>query len=127
MAKSSYQKGNAYELEVVKILKAAKWAVFRQHRKPMYIQGKMIMVGCDIFGCDIVAKMKGQKPLWIQVSTLANKSNKIKQVEAFPWDYGYERVEIWCRRSGSRVYDRFAGPFWREKEPQAVPKENKNG
>lgn len=109
---NSYQKGNKYELEVVKILEKQGYQIFRQHRKAMFIKEKMIMVGCDIFGCDIVAKKHWEKPLWIQVSTIKNKTNKIKQVKKFIWNGDYETVEIWCRLEGKKVYEVYRGPSW---------------
>ncbi len=102
---SSVSKGNAYEIEVKKTLEMYGWKVFRQHRKPIFINGKMITIGCDIFGCDLVGKMTGTKPLWIQVSTPENLSAKKKQVEEHPINIGYETYEIWSRVNGKREYE----------------------
>lgn len=117
---SSYAKGNALELEVKKTLQAEGWEVFRQHRKPIYMKGKMIMVGCDIFGCDIVAKRKGFRPLWVQVSTPDNKSAKIKQVMAFPWDFEKECLQVWTRIPGKRAYRVYEAPEFEEKGTRSV-------
>ena len=115
---NSYQKGNKYELEVKKYLESQGWIVFKQHRKPVYINKKMIMLGCDIFGCDIVAKKVDCKPLWVQVSTTDNLHKKIQQVNAFPWNYYHEDLQIWCRISGKLAYKVYSGP--RFKDPSLV-------
>lgn len=119
--KSSYAKGNEYEREVVKILKAKDWSVFRQHRKPVYIEGRMLMLGSDIFGCDIVAKKKDCKPRWIQVSTEDNKHKKIQQVLEFPWSYDLEDLEIWCRIKKKKAYLVYRGPNFKDTQMEVVP------
>lgn len=101
------QKGNQFEREVKDILEAQGYAVFRQHRRPLFMKGKMITVGSDIFGCDMIAKKKGERSRWIQVSTVENKSKKEQQVLAFPWNLAFEDVELWLRVDGKRQYRRF--------------------
>jgi hypothetical protein len=103
MTKST-TKGNGYEIEVRKYLESEGWTVFRQHRKPMFINGRMITVGADIFGCDMVAKLPANLTKWIQVSTVENKSAKEKQVCQFHWDPGHESLELWLRVKGKKVY-----------------------
>lgn len=102
--------GNKYEIEVRNLLESRGWKVFRQHRKPMFIHGKMITVGADIFGCDMVCKKPDEKTLWVQVSTLTNKSAKIKQVFLEPWNYNVDTVQVWCRIPGKKVYQVYEGP-----------------
>jgi hypothetical protein len=106
----STAKGNKFEIEVRNILESAGWKVFRQHRKPMFIKGRMITVGADIFGCDMICKKDHEKTLWIQVSTISNKSAKIKQVYLEPWNYAVDRVQVWCRIPGKKFYQVFEGP-----------------
>ena len=117
----STQKGNLYEKEVKTILESQGWLVEGQHRKVMWIrdfrtgQMKMIMTGRDIFGVDLIAKKKGERTRWIQVSTLTQKSAKQKQVMAFPWTLEHESVELWLRLEGKRSFRVFilntAGTF----------------
>lgn len=115
MVKSnSYQKGNKYELEAKKTLENDGWLVFKQHRKPVYMKGRLIMMGCDIFGCDIVAKKLGFKPRWIQVSTEDNLHKKIIQIKEFPWNFQYEEAEVWCRVTGKREFKVYHGPEFRD-------------
>lgn len=132
----STTKGNLYEKEVKTILEAQEWMVEGQHRKVMWIrdkytnQMKMIMVGRDIYGCDLIAKKRGHKTRWIQVSTLSQKSAKQKQVLSFPWTLDYESVEIWLRLEGKRTYRVFVltGPLlaFEEVGSQSVPKKEGN-
>jgi hypothetical protein len=106
----STQKGNMYEKEVRDILEAQGNIVEGQHRKVMWIRDfktgelRMIMAGRDIYGCDLIVKKQGTKTRWIQVSTVAQKSAKQKQVLAFPWTLEHEDVELWLRIEGKRAY-----------------------
>ena len=102
---SAVSKGNQYELEAKKTLEFSGWKVFRQHRKPLFIKGKMIAVGCDIFGCDLVAKMMGAKAAWIQVSTPENLSAKKVQVNEHPITLEHETYEIWSRLNGKKEFE----------------------
>ena len=107
---SAVSKGNGFELEVKKILENDGWTVFRQHRKPMFMKGKMITVGADVFGCDIIAKRQSDLTLYIQVSTRKNKSEKIKQVRVFPWNTLHEKLQLWLRTDGKREFEVFEYP-----------------
>lgn len=101
---SNKAKGNAHELEVKKHLEAEGWTVFRQHRKPLWINKRMVTIGADIFGCDLVAKRKGELTRWIQVGADGAKSKKVDQLNEFPWDTNHESVEIWLRVEGKKAY-----------------------
>lgn len=118
--KSSYAKGNIYENEVKKILEKQGWSVFKQHRRPIYIKGRICMVGADIFGCDIVAKKTGEPTLWVQVSTEDNLHKKIQQVMEFPWYLNGERLEIWCKIKGKKAYRVHPAPQFKEREVREV-------
>lgn len=109
---NSNQRGNTYELEVKKILESEGWEVFRQHRKQMYMNGKMIMVGCDVFGCDLIAKKPGEKTLWVQVTTRPQKSLKSKTLLSYPWSFEHDSVQLWLREAGSRIFEIFEGPYF---------------
>jgi hypothetical protein len=137
----STQKGNIYEREVKTVLESQGWLVEGQHRKVMYIrdkytgQMKLIMAGRDVFGVDLIAKKLGEKTRWIQVSTVAQKSVKQKQVRVFPWTLEHESVELWLRIEGKRAFRVFIAVRsasqdptldFAEVETQSVPKEAKH-
>lgn len=107
---NSNQRGNAYEIEVKKILESKGYSVFRQHRKQMYMNGKMIMVGCDVFGCDMIAKKPNDKTLWVQVTTRTQKSLKSKTLMEHPWDFTHDTVQLWLREAGKRAFEVFEAP-----------------
>ena len=100
----SVAKGNKFELEARNTLEALGWKVFRQHRKPIYMNGKMITIGADIFGSDLVAKAVSCKPKWVQVSTAENLSAKKTQMLAHPINLEYESYEIWIRVEGKKAF-----------------------
>jgi hypothetical protein len=104
---NSKAKGSGYEREVRDILQADGYKIFRCHRKPIFIKGKMLTMGADIFGCDIVAKKAGEKTRWIQVSTVENKSKKEKQIMEHPLTVHYETYELWLRIDGKKAFRRF--------------------
>lgn len=112
MSKST-TKGSQYEREVRSILEAKGWTVEGQHRKVMFIRDKvtnrpkLIMAGRDIFGSDLVAKKIGEKPKWVQVSTVENKSAKEKQVLCYPINLEHESIELWLRIHGKRAFRKF--------------------
>lgn len=110
---SSKEKGNQLEREVKKKLEGLGYAVFRQHRKPMFMKGRMITVGADIFGCDMVGLKVDAKPLFVQVTTIENKSKKIVELAKYPFPDQHVNVQIWCKvpREGYRV---FSSPLWTE-------------
>lgn len=108
---SSAAKGNQFENEVKQHLESEGWMVFRQHKRiagfiktPKGLFPRM--AGADIFGCDIVAKRKGDMPLWIQVSVEGKQSVKMKELLKYPWHIA-EAVEVWVRIHGRKVYRRF--------------------
>ena len=68
------------------------------------MKGRMITVGADIFGCDLVAKKSGKKSLWVQVAANGAKSKKEDQVLEHIWNLEYERVQIWLRVEGEKTY-----------------------
>ncbi len=104
----STRKGSQYEKEAKTILEHEGYLVEGQHRRVMFIRPpgqppRMVMVGRDIFGCDLIAKRLGEKTLWVQVSTVDNFSKKVKQVLAYPWSE-HEVLQIWGRVRGKREF-----------------------
>lgn len=102
--KSSTQKGNAHEIEVKKHHEAQGWKVFRVHKKAIWIDGKMILIGADAFGADLICKREGAKPKWIQVGADGAKTKKEAQLLEHPWNLEHEEAEVWLRIEGKKEY-----------------------
>lgn len=101
---NSTAKGNQHEIEVKKHLEAEGWAVFRVHKKAIFIKGRMVLIGADAFGSDLICKKKGELPRWIQVGAAGAKSKKEDQLLEHTWDTKHETVEIWLRIEGKKAY-----------------------
>ena len=89
-------KGTKLELEAIKILEAEGYKVHRCvrtgiKRGPIYISQSN-----DVFGCvDLVAKRKGTRTRWIQVTADGGIGRKKKDLDEVPWDPIFDSVEIW--------------------------------
>jgi hypothetical protein len=89
-------KGTAIELAALKLLEAEGYKVHRcvrtgVKRGPFYYSQSN-----DVFGCiDLVAKKKGQRTRWIQVTAHSGIGKKKADLAEVPWDPLYDSVEIW--------------------------------
>lgn len=89
-------KGTAIELAAIKILEAEGYKVHRcvrtgVRRGPLYISQSN-----DVFGCiDLVAKKRGTRTRWIQVTAHSGIGQKKKDLDEVPWDRAFDSVEIW--------------------------------
>lgn len=89
-------KGTALELSAIKILEAEGYKVHRcvrtgVKRGPFYYSQSN-----DVFGCiDLVAKKRGARTRWIQVTAHSGIGQKKKDLEEVPWDPQHDSVEIW--------------------------------
>jgi len=136
---NSTAKGNQHEIEVKKHLELEGWAVFRVHKKAIYIPGKgarkgckkacgccfrgnMILVGADAFGSDLICKKKGEKTRWIQVGAEGAKSKKEKQLLEHTWNLDHETAEVWLRIEGKKAYRVFL--LERVDTPDTGPRES---
>lgn len=90
------KKGQIIELTAIKILEAQGYKVHRcvrtgVKRGPMYISQSN-----DVFGCiDLVAKKKGERTRWIQVTADGGIGRKKADLSEVPWDTLFDSVEIW--------------------------------
>jgi hypothetical protein len=117
---STRDKGNRWEKEVKAILESQGYVVERALPKFVYIPGRKFPISQshDFFGAwDIIAKLSGEKTLWIQVSSWDNASTKRKQVEDFPATEGFDECAIWARVEGRnghfRIMYRRNGYEWK--------------
>ncbi len=89
-------KGTAIELAAIKVLEAEGYKVHRcvrtgVKRGPIYISQSN-----DVFGCiDLVAKKRGTRTRWIQVTADSGIGRKKKDLDEVPWDPHFDSVEIW--------------------------------
>jgi hypothetical protein len=89
-------KGTAIELAALKLLEAEGYKVHRcvrtgVKRGPFYYSQSN-----DVFGCiDLVAKKKGERTRWIQVTAHSGIGKKKADLAEVPWDPLYDSVEIW--------------------------------
>lgn len=90
------KKGAVIELSAIKVLEAQGYTVHRcvrtgVKRGPMYISQSN-----DVFGCiDLVAKKKGERTRWIQVTAHSGIGQKKQDLSEVPWDTLFDSVEIW--------------------------------
>ena len=89
-------KGTAIELSAIKVLEAEGYKVHRcvrtgVKRGPFYYSQSN-----DVFGCiDLVAKKKGTRTRWIQVTAHSGIGKKKADLAEVPWDPVFDSVEIW--------------------------------
>ena len=89
-------KGTHVELLAIKLLEAQGYKVHRcvrtgVKRGPFYFSQSN-----DVFGCiDLVAKKRGERTRWLQVTADSGVGRKRKEMEEVPWDPLFDSVEIW--------------------------------
>ncbi len=90
------RKGREVENRAVQHLKACGYVVHRCIRNGVQRAGKWYSAGNDIWGCiDLLAKKRGERVRFIQVTSDANVAEKRRQLDTVPWDPEWECVEIW--------------------------------
>jgi hypothetical protein len=89
-------KGAQVELAAIKLLEAEGYKVHRCIRTGVKRGPLWISQSNDVFGCiDLVAKKKGQRTRWIQVTADSGVGRKRREMDEVPWDPLYDSVEIW--------------------------------
>lgn len=90
------RKGREVEARAVRHLEAGGYVVHRCIRNSVRRQGKWYSAGNDIWGCiDLLAKRRGERVRFIQVTSDTGIAAKRQQLDAVPWDREWECVEIW--------------------------------
>lgn len=96
MTGNTARKGCSIENHAVRHLEACGYVVHRCIRNGVYRAGHWYSAGNDIWGCiDILAKRRGERIRFIQVTSGAHIATKRRQLDAVPWDPEWECVEIW--------------------------------
>jgi hypothetical protein len=109
-------KGAAIELAAIKVLEAEGYKVHRCvrtgiKRGPLYISQSN-----DVFGCiDLVAKKRGTRTRWIQVTAHSGIGKKKADLDEVPWDPAFDSVEIW-RWVGGNTRKHKATGAWLERQ-----------
>lgn len=89
-------KGTKIELMAIKMLEAEGYTVHRCVRTGVKRGGMYISQSNDVFGCiDLVAKKRGQRTRWIQVTADSGIGRKKADLAEVPWDELFDEVEIW--------------------------------
>lgn len=105
-------KGTAIELAAIKVLEAEGYKVHRcvrtgVRRGPLYISQSN-----DVFGCiDLVAKRRGERTRWIQVTAHSGIGKKKADLDEVPWDTAFDSVEIWRWVGGASRKHKTTGAF----------------
>ncbi len=96
MAVNTSAKGTAIELRAIKILESWGYTVHRCVRTGVK-RGKMYFSQSnDVFGCiDLVAKKRGERTRWVQVTADGGVGRKKDDLAEVPWDPLFDQVEIW--------------------------------
>lgn len=106
------KKGTSIELAAIKVLEAEGYKVHRcvrtgVKRGPFYFSQSN-----DVFGCiDLVAKKKGARTRWIQVTADSGIGRKKKDLDEVPWDAQFDSVEIWRWVGGNTRKHKATGAF----------------
>jgi len=101
---STRSKGTAFEVWCQKKLEAVGFAVHRVGRKTKMIgKGRLITVGNDIFGCDLVAIKAGRKVQFFQCTEDSGIGRKLAELKKYPWELRYADVYVWVKRRGGVV------------------------
>lgn len=89
-------KGTKIELLAIKILEAEGYKVHRCVRTGVSRGGRYFSQSNDVFGCiDLVAKKRGERTRWVQVTAHGGIGQKKKDLSEVPWDPLFDSVEIW--------------------------------
>lgn len=89
-------KGTAIELRAIRLLQAEGYTIHRCVRTGVKRGGLYISQSNDIFGCiDLVAKKRGERTRWIQVTAHSGIGKKKEDLAKVPWDPIHDSVEIW--------------------------------
>ncbi len=111
----SSQKGTQTELRAKKYLEhhrqpGGPYTVHRcvrtgTKRGPFYVS-----ISNDVFGCiDLVAKRRGSRTRWIQVTMHSGIGLKKEEIEGIPWDLTHDEVEIWRWVGGGKRRHKVTG------------------
>ncbi len=89
-------KGARVELLAIKHLEAQGYVVHRCIRTGAKRGNLWISQSNDVYGCiDLIAKKRGERTRWIQVTADGGIGRKKDKIASVPWDPLFDSVEIW--------------------------------
>lgn len=104
------RKGQVVELKAIKILEAQGYRVHRCVRTGAKRGPFWVSQSNDIYGCiDVIAKKKGERTRWIQVTADSGISRKSEEMLGIPWDLEFDVVEIWRWVGGHKRNHKITG------------------
>jgi hypothetical protein len=106
------KKGTQIELAALKLLEAEGYTVHRCVRTGIKRGPIFVSQSNDVFGCiDLVAKRRGERTRWIQVTAHSGIGQKKADLAVVPWDPLYDSVEIWRWVGGNRRKSKSTGAW----------------
>ena len=109
-------KGTVIEAQAMRLLEAEGYRVHRCVRTGAKRGPLWISQSNDVFGCiDLVAKKKGERTRWIQVTADSGIGRKRDEILGIPWNTDHDSVEIW-RWVGGRGRKSKVGEAWLERQ-----------
>jgi hypothetical protein len=109
-------KGTAIELAAIKVLEAEGYKVHRCVRTGVKRGLFYFSQSNDVFGCiDLVAKKRGTRTRWIQVTADGGIGRKKADLAEVPWDPAFDSVEIWRWVGGNARKHKTTGD-WLERQ-----------
>jgi len=97
--KSTRQKGNLFQDWVCAWLQEQGYDVRNQKTVARRIGPKRwTMLAADVFGCDLIAIKKGEKPLFIQATAHTNVQKRLDEILRHPWPLDHVVVQVWQKK-----------------------------
>lgn len=108
--------GTEVERIAIAILEDQGYKVHRTVRTPVKVGKFFISQSNDVFGCiDLIAKKKGERTRWVQVTKDKGIGRKKKDLSQVPWDKDFDSVEVWIWKA-RKLKDIKAEPGQKMKE-----------
>jgi len=97
--KSTRQKGNAFQDWCAAWLQEQGYDVRNQKTVAHRLKGGYwVSLAADVFGCDIIAIRKDEKPLFIQATLHSAVQKRLDELKKYSWPLDYVRVQVWQKR-----------------------------
>lgn len=113
--KSTRQKGNQFQDWVSTWLQEQGYDVRNQKTVAHRLKsGIWVSLAADIFGCDIIAIKKGEKPLFIQATLHSAVQKRLDELKKYSWPLDYVIVEVWQKKDKQVNIKRFDGEELRD-------------